>query len=78
MSEVARDSVGLGRRWRRRNVSQNLRVDRRKIGALEASDVRNVAIIDDVSTTGATLSQFALALAAGGISVKIGLVLASA
>lgn len=78
VSEVARDSVGLGRRWRRRNVSQNLRVDRRKIGALEASDVRNVAIIDDVSTTGATLSQFALALAAGGISVKIGLVLASA
>ena len=89
LDDVAADSVGLNRAQRRANVSANLRVDKTELQNLrrllraepQAGAWRlptQVLIVDDVCTTGATLSQFASVLRGRGVVVTAALVLAAA
>lgn len=78
ISDAAPDSVGLGRR--RQSLARYLRMDIGRVGVLKkyAEDGCAVIIVDDVMTTGATVSQLALALASRGISVTGALALCHA
>ena len=80
MQDSARDSVGLNRAERRANVSANIRVLRPVVREMlrVSGESARIVIVDDVCTTGATISQFATVLRANGISVSAALVLASA
>lgn len=77
----ARDSVGLGRGERTANISANLRIDQtelqRAVRVLREPGA-TACLVDDVSTTGATLSRFASALAARGVVTSAGVVIAQA
>lgn len=76
-----RDSVGLGRRERASNIAANLRVDAAELRTavrILRSPGATACIVDDVSTTGATLNGFAAALAARGVAVRAGVVIARA
>jgi predicted amidophosphoribosyltransferase len=81
MAPSSRDSVGLGRGERAANIAANLRIDpgsvRRAARILRATGAA-ACIVDDVSTTGATLSGFAGALAAHGLTVDAAVVVAQA
>lgn len=76
LDEASVDSVGLGRHQRRENVARGIRCDPVAVGQLRG--VREVVIVDDVCTTGATTAQFALALSAHGVHPQLALVLAGA
>lgn len=80
IAEEARDSVGLGRVQRRRNISKNIRFDEEVCVRLSQQYFRGdqMIIVDDVVTTGATLKQFSLGLAARGIYPQAAVVIASA
>ena len=80
ISDAAPDSVGLGRMQRRQSLARYLRMDIGRVGVLKkyAEDGCAVIIVDDVMTTGATVSQLALALASRGISVTGALALCHA
>ncbi|AHW63365.1 hypothetical protein CGLY_04585 [Corynebacterium glyciniphilum AJ 3170] len=77
----ARDSVGLGRGERTANIAANLRIDptdlQRAVRILRVPGA-TACLVDDVSTTGATLSRFAAALAARGVVTSAGVVIAQA
>lgn len=81
MAPGARDSVGLGRGERSANIAANLRVDaealQRAVRVLRSAGAA-ACIVDDVSTTGATLSGYSAALAARGVVVDAGVVIAQA
>jgi ComF family protein len=64
--------VGLGVKERRENVSGAFRGDRRLVSG------RTVLVVDDVATTGATISACANALTAAGAIGVYGLTLARA
>ena len=84
LREAAQDSVGLSRTQRRANIAHNLVVDagraRRAREFLHGRDQVPAAavIVDDVCTTGATASQYAISLASMGIEVAAVLVIAAA
>lgn len=84
LGEHAQDSVGLGRAERQQNISRNLelnayRVNRVREFLVPRKGVPTAAVIvDDVCTTGATASQFALGLASSGVDVAAVLVVAGA
>lgn len=81
LSEGTRDSVGLGRAERAANVSRALRPDDaavRTVRRLLRTPGAAVCVVDDVCTTGATLTSFALALAARGVVPRVGVVVAHA
>lgn len=77
----AQDSVGLSRAQRQGNIVGNLRVDARGLAhAVRALRVpgATACIVDDVLTTGATLSGFSAALAAHGVEPSAAVVIAQA
>jgi predicted amidophosphoribosyltransferase len=81
LDEGARDSVGLGRAQRRENLSAALRFDRRVLADVVSWTARTgavVVVVDDVSTTGATVGQFSLACAARGLRPAAAVVVADA
>lgn len=78
LEETVVDSVGLGKAARRANVAGAVRVAPAMVGALRRYGRGCVVLADDVCTTGATLAQSALALAAVGVPVAAGLALAGA
>ncbi len=73
-----RHQKGLGRAARRANVHRSMRLRRR--GILSAADLNGegVIVVDDVLTTGSTLSEAARALEEAGAVVHGALVLAAA
>lgn len=76
-----RDSVGLGRAERQANIASNLRIDDvavRSAGRLLRTPGAVACIVDDVTTTGATVARFATALAARGVVPAVAVVLAQA
>lgn len=80
LAETTRDSVGLGRQERRENLSRAFVPNPLAVRQLRQS-VRQgvqVVLVDDVMTTGATLSYLAGALAAQQIPVAAAVVLAAA
>lgn len=81
LAEGTPDSVGLGRAARAANVSRALRTDGDAVRAVRR-ELRvpgaAVCVLDDVCTTGATLTSFALALAAQGVVPRVGVVMARA
>jgi predicted amidophosphoribosyltransferase len=81
MAASSRDSVGLGRGERAANIAANLRVDPahllRAVRILRSAGAA-ACIVDDVSTTGATLSGFSAALASRGLTADAGVVIAQA
>lgn len=81
LADGAADSVGLGRAQRQANITGNLRIDAaavtRAMSVLRTPGAR-ACIVDDVITTGATMSGFAAALAAQGVVCTAGIVLAQA
>ncbi|RAV31980.1 hypothetical protein DLJ54_05510 [Corynebacterium heidelbergense] len=80
LAEKAVDSVGLSRAQRRENVARNLLVDAKAARELRrlVRGGASVIAVDDVATTTATLGQFCLHLAARGVRVRAGLVIAAA
>lgn len=81
LDEHARDSVGLDRTTRRENLAAALRFDRRELARQRAWAARTgatVVVVDDVSTTGATVRQFSLACAARGLRPAVAVVVADA
>lgn len=80
MRRDARDSVGLGRGQRLDNVARSLTIDATAAAQVRARCRRgaHVLLLDDVTTTGATLSHFACALAAAGVRARAAVVIAQA
>ncbi|WP_334143768.1 hypothetical protein [Corynebacterium nuruki] len=81
LAEGARDSVGLDRVRRRENISAALRFDTGTLAQQAAWVARTgatVVVVDDVSTTGATVRQFSLACAARGLRPVAAVVVADA
>lgn len=80
-AETARDSVGLGRVQRRENIVRNLRFDEvelRRLRRLLRCEGASACIVDDVTTSGATVGGFAVGLAARGVRVSVAVVVAEA
>ncbi len=78
---VARDSVGLGRTQRRENIVRTLRFDdsaRQRLRRLLRREGATACIVDDVTTSGATLDGFAVGLAARGVRATAAVVVAEA
>ncbi len=75
MRALTRDSVGLGSGARERNLAGRVRLSRRRLPA--AADGGDVVVVDDVVTTGATLSESVRVLRCGGIAVSAALVIAA-
>ena len=83
LREGAQDSVGLNRQERLANIAANVRVDPSRAAAVRrflaaGTGPSAAVIVDDVCTTGATVSRFAVALAAAGITVDAVVVIAAA
>ncbi|MDN5721061.1 ComF family protein [Corynebacterium sp.] len=81
LASGARDSVGLGRGERQANIASNLHIDDvavRRAGRLLRTPGAVACIVDDVTTTGATVARFATALAARGVVPAVAVVLAQA
>jgi predicted amidophosphoribosyltransferase len=81
LAEGARDSVGLDRVRRRENIAAALRFDSGTLARQTAWVARTgatVLVVDDVSTTGATVRQFSLACAARGLRPVAAVVVADA
>lgn len=81
LAGTATDSVGLDRAERRANIAANLRIDPATLRpALRALRTPGAAacIVDDVTTTGATLSRYALGLASHGVRASAAAVVARA
>lgn len=81
LADAAQDSVGLGRRERQANLARHLQVDPVALqDAVRTLRVPGAAacIVDDVTTSGATLSRFAAALAVRGVAVSAAVVVAHA
>ena len=75
LDDHAPDAVGLSRLQRRASLAENLRLHRgdvRKLAKFSRAG-GEVLILDDVCTTGATIAQLALALAARGVPVRAAL-----
>ncbi|MGV0625047.1 ComF family protein [Mycolicibacter minnesotensis] len=77
MRAFARDSVGLGRGARERNVAGRVLLRRRRLPTGSGA-VGEVVIVDDVVTTGATLAESVRVLRTAGLPVTAALVIASA
>ncbi|HIW91376.1 MAG TPA: hypothetical protein H9870_06930 [Candidatus Corynebacterium avicola] len=80
-AESARDSVGLGRAQRRENIVRTLRFDEAGLNRLRRllrRDRARACIVDDVTTTGATMGGFTVGLAARGVRVSAAVVVAEA
>ena len=78
---VARDSVGLGRTQRRENIVRTLRFDDsalQRLRRLLRREGATACIVDDVTTSGATLDGFAVGLAARGVRATAAVVVAEA
>lgn len=81
LAEGTPDSVGLSRWQRGENFSRGLVLDAaaiRRVRRLLRTPGAVTCVVDDVSTTGATLAGFSLALAAHGIIPCMGVVAAKA
>ncbi|CAM2746932.1 ComF family protein [Corynebacterium falsenii] len=78
LAEGSRDSVGLGRGQRRENVAAAVRVNSKSVESVRRAGEQHVVVVDDVCTTGATITQSALALAAHGVRVSVALAIAGA
>lgn len=76
MRAFARDSVGLNRGARERNVVGRVVLDRRRLPTAGCGP--GVVVVDDVVTTGVTLAESVRVLRAGGVPVSAALVIASA
>ena len=74
MSRGARDQAGLGVRDRAANLAGAVRVPPRRAAAVAG---RQLVLVDDVVTTGATLAESARALQAAGASVVAAAVVAA-
>ena len=75
LDDRAPDAVGLSRLQRRASLAENLRLRRgdvRKLAEFNRAG-GEVLILDDVCTTGATIAQLTLALAARGVRVRAAL-----
>lgn len=78
LAERSEDSVGLGRGQRRENVARAMRVNQRLALTIPRQPTAHVVLVDDVCTTGATITQSVLALASHGVRVTAALALAGA
>lgn len=81
LEEGTPDSVGLGRATRAVNMSRAVRL--RREGVTEVLRILRTpgavaCVVDDVCTTGATLTTFSLALATYGVFPRVGVVVAQA
>lgn len=80
LDDHAPDAVGLSRLQRRASLAENLRLRRGDVQKLAQFSRAGgeVLIVDDVCTTGATIAQLALALAARGVPVRAALTVCQA
>ena len=74
MSRATRDQAGLGVQARAENLAGSVRVPPRRASAVAG---RELVLVDDVVTTGATLAESARALQAAGASVLAAAVVAA-
>lgn len=75
LADEAPDAVGLNRLQRRASLAEHLRLRRGGVQKLRefTRSGGEALIVDDVCTTGATIAQLALALAARGVPVRAAL-----